>query len=99
MTLGVISVLGMLAGDALRAGLPEWPGTRVTAIGVRGLSDGLEWCDPLGANVPAARIDVWRTDQNLLLVFTTFDAAVAGIPARLLRSPQRSSGDADANER
>lgn len=93
--LAVVSARPLAALEAIRAQLPRWVGTRVTAIGTRGLSESVEWRDPQGAAVPAARVDVWLADDSQLLVFTAFDPLAAGVPAVL--PPRRTSGSGEAD--
>ena len=75
--------------------MPEWPGTRVTAIGARGLSEGVEWRDALGAAVPAVRVDVWLTEDGHLLVFTAFDPLGPGVRAVMPARSTPGSGEGD----
>ncbi|HKW08889.1 MAG TPA: hypothetical protein VJO33_00835 [Gemmatimonadaceae bacterium] len=93
--LAVIATRPLAALEAIRAELPQWVRTGVTAIGARGFSDALEWRDRLGAAIPAARIDVWLTDDGELLVFTAFDALAVGVPAVVPQRGRSNSNEAD----
>jgi hypothetical protein len=92
--LSVVRANPLAALEAIRLQLPEWPERRVTAIGARGFSERVEWRDAHGAAVPAVRVDVWLSEDQLL-VFTAFDPLGAGVPAVMPSHSTLGSGEAD----
>lgn len=93
--LTVIHAKPLAALEAIRPRVPKWLGSRVTAIGARGLSESMEWRDAHGTAVPAVRVDVWLAEDGQLLVFSAFDPLGAGVPAVLPPRSTSGSGEAD----